>query len=152
MVDGKVWIDEKPKTISKETFGSFTVSIKKHYDKYNIQVDELLDVDPMNSDYISSSISSKTVINEWIDDYDNALNEYDKLVAYHKSLFEKGSKKIIVIGDTYVEMWSNNINYFITIGSKKIHAEQHTVFTSSSETDTVKKFIALSNSFRDILG
>lgn len=152
MVGGKVWSNEEAKTLGDESLGDFNISIKKHYDKYNIEVNEKLETDPMNSDYFSHSATSKIIIDEWIDDYDNAFKKYNELVAFYKSILEKNSTKRFVVGKTYIELWYNNVKYNITIGSTEVQQEQHTVFSTSSETDAVRKFIALSNTFRKILG
>lgn len=58
----------------------------------------------------------------------------------------------IEINETYIEVWYNNVKYNITIGCTKNIQAQHTVFSTTSETEAVKRFIALSNSFREILG
>ncbi|MEG1299512.1 MAG: hypothetical protein RSC93_02220 [Erysipelotrichaceae bacterium] len=58
----------------------------------------------------------------------------------------------VEIKNTYIELWFNNINYNITIGDIYNISNQHTVYTTTSETDAMKRYIALSNSFRDILG
>lgn len=58
----------------------------------------------------------------------------------------------IEINKTYIELWFNNIKYNITIGDIYNISNQHTVYTTTSETEAVKRFIALSNSFREILG
>lgn len=58
----------------------------------------------------------------------------------------------VEIKNTYIELWFNNIKYNITIGDIYNISNQHTVYTTTSETDAMKRYIALSNSFRDILG
>lgn len=58
----------------------------------------------------------------------------------------------IEINETYIEVWFNNVEYCVAIGDTKNIQNQYTVYRSSSETEAVKRFIALSNSFREILG
>lgn len=148
----KVWVNETAKELKSVEIGDLSLKMFLHYDKFNIVAKTKIEQDPMDSDYMSTTSSSVGVLNEWIEDEKEALSKYDSLVEFYTNQLSNNKNKRVVIGNTYIEMWYNNVHYNITIGNTLVQQEQHTVYSSPSETDTVKKFIALSNAFRNNLG
>ena len=152
MAGNKVWINEKEQVLKNEVFGSIIITLSHWYDQYRIVATMETEQDPMDNEWNWSSIKKETLVEEWIESESVAFQKYDNFANLYRSLSENAPTKRMVIGNTYIELWFNNIKHYITIGDVSNIQNQHTLYETTSDSDATKRFVDLVHAHYKILG